>query len=227
MQFFKKKETDDSVAAKKNWYADRYQTVIVQRNFLVLLTMICLFGIIVSVLAVIKVSSSKTIEPFVIEIEEKTGITNVIRPLLKEKFTHEEALTRYFIMKYMNARETYDSASFEYNYSTVTRILSSSEVYSDFRRSIVADNPQSPLRLGSRGERTIKVISITPLTTAAGQRGFTSQIRFVSTNTLTGSKNYVATMNYIYQDLELNKDERDINPLGFQVTGYRIDEETL
>jgi type IV secretion system protein VirB8 len=227
MQLFKKKETDDSVVAKKNWYADRYQTVVVQRNFLLLLTMISLAGIIVSAIAVIKVTSSKTIEPFVIEIEEKTGITNVIRPLLKEKFSHEEALTRYFIMKYINARETYDPSSFEYNYSTVARILSSSEVYSQFRRSISADNPESPLRLGLKGERTIKVISITPLVVAAGQTGFTAQVRFVATSTASTPKNLVATINYLYQDLELNRDERDINPLGFQVTGYRIDEEAL
>jgi type IV secretion system protein VirB8 len=231
MQFFKKKEVDDSIVSNKNWYADRYQSVLVQRNFLLLLTMVSLAGIIVSVLAVIKVTSSKTIEPFVIEIEERSGVTNVIRPLLKEKFAYDEVLRRYFLMKYMNARETYDPASYEYAYSTVVRLLSSGEVYGNFRQTISSDNLRSPIRLGFKGKRLIKVVSITPLTTAAGQKGFTAQVRFTSTDVSqqgnSVDKHLVATINFDYQDLNLTKDERDINPLGFQVTEYRVDEETL
>ena len=231
MQFFKKKEADDSIAAKKNWYEDRFQTVQVQRNFLLLLTLISLAGVIVSVLAVLEVTSSKTIEPFVIEIDEKTGVTNVIRPLLKEQFSADETLRRYFIMKYMNARETYDAGSYHYNYFTVVRLMSSSAVQAQFRRDISADNVKSPLRLSSQGQRIIKVRSITPLSPSPGQSGFVAQVRF-STEDKGRSirpniKNLVATINFDYMDLSLTTEERAINPLGFQVTGYRTDEETL
>ncbi len=230
MQFFKKKKSDDSIAAKKNWYADRYQTVLVQRNFFLLLTMIALAGIIVSVLAVIQVTSSKTIEPFVIEIEEKTGITNVIRPLIKEQFTRDEVMTRYFLLKYLNARETYDGGSYKENYNIVVRLLSTSDVYSQFRGSVTAEDPNSPLRMGTSGQRIIKVKSITPLKAIPGQKGQVAQIRFLQEDvgrSTMRTKNLVATINFDYMDMKLTSEERDVNPLGFQVTGYRTDDETL
>ncbi|MCE3233100.1 MAG: hypothetical protein K0R98_1357 [Rickettsiaceae bacterium] len=237
MQFFKKKDTDESVVAKKNWYADRYQTVLVQRNFLVLLTLISLVGIISSVLAVIKVTSSKTVEPFVIEIEERTGITNVIRPIITEQYTRDEALRRYFVVKYVNARESYDSESYKYNYEKIVKTLSSNDVYSQFRSSISADNPQSPLRLGKTGQRTIKIVSLSPIpteknaTTKKAIIGGTVQVRFIAmeqtTNMAAVPKNLIATISYQYLDLKLTTEDRDINPLGFQITGYRVDAEAL
>lgn len=230
MQFFKKKQADDSIAAKKNWYSDRYQTVLVQRNFFLLLTLISFVGIIVSVLAVIQVTSSKNIEPFVIEIEDKTGITNVIRPLLKEQFAYDEALRRYFITKYINARETYDPGSYRHNYNNVVRLLSASDVYTKFRRSVSPDAPGSPLRFGPKGVREVKIKSISELKAAPGQAGFVYQVRFARTDiggTYDAVKHLVATINFDFVDMSLTTDERAINPLGFQVTGYRLDEENL
>ena len=106
MGLFSRKVKEESIEVKKNWYADRYQTVIVQRNFLALITITALAGIIFSVLSVVKISTSKTIEPFVIEIEDKTGITNVIRPLQQEKYAYDETIRRYFLTIYITARET-------------------------------------------------------------------------------------------------------------------------
>ncbi len=231
MDFFKKKNSEDTIEAKKSWYADRYQSVVVQRNLLLLLTISALIGIVVAVLIVVQVTTSKTIEPFVIEIEEKTGITNVIRPLLKEKFAYDEALRKYFIMKYMNARETYSNNSFKYNYYTVARLLSTSKVNASFRRSVNVNNPGSPLRLGQNGTKSIKIKSTSLLTTAKRGAGFTVQIRFASTTTNSDNKSTtrhkIATMSFNYFDLVLTEKERNINPLGFQVTSYRVDNETI
>lgn len=231
MRLFGRKDEDDSLEAKKNWYSDRYQTTLIQRNFLLLLTMISLAGIIVSVITVVQVTSSKSVEPFVIEIEEKTGITNVIRPLLKEKFAYDEALRRYFIMKYVNAREGYDFGSYKYNYYTVIRLLSTSKVYSEFRKQVAPESVDSPLRMEARGQRVVKAKSMALLEQPTKDKpGFTVQVRFAletSGNDYAGVKNLVATINFDYFDLSLTTEERDINPLGFQVTGYRIDEEVL
>jgi len=226
MGLFKKKPTEDSLELKKNWYADRYQTVVLQRNFLALVTLVALAGIIFSVLSVVKITASKTIEPFVIEVEEKTGITNVIRPLQKEKFAFDETLRRYFIYQYVTKREEYDISSFNYNYFTFVRLLSDANVYAAFRREVNATNPNSPVRLGS-SQRTIKVKSISFPPPVAGQPGFVSQIRFKAEDNVSGVKNKVVTMNFDYFDLSLTQEDRAVNPLGFQVTGYRADDEIL
>lgn len=241
MLFFRKKDNEDSISAKKNWYADRYQTAIMQRNFLAFVTLVALGAVIISVLTVIQVSSGKTIEPFVIEIEEKTGITNVIRPLKVEKFAYDEVLQRYFIMKYINARETYDFASYEYNYNRIVKLMSDANVYSFFRRELYdSGNKASPLLIGNSGNVTIKVTSIAFIKTAKNPQansaqisapGFTAQVRFVATRDTKSARKVshkLATMNFIFgKDVILSTDERDINPLGFYVTSYRVDDENL
>jgi len=230
MQFFKKKKADDSIASKRDWYTERYQTVLVQRNFFFFLTVVSFFVIIVSVLAVIRVTSSKNIEPFAIEIEDKTGITNVIRPLLKGEFADNENLRRYFVLKYINARETYDPGTYSYKYNTVVRLLSNGPVYSAFRQSVKQDAPDSPRRFGNKGSRTIKIKSISDLKTGPDQPGYAMHVRFSQTDTgisYSRTKNLLATINFDFVDMSLTMEQRAVNPLGFQVTGYSIDEENL
>ncbi len=231
MGLFSKKVKEESIEVKKNWYADRYQTVVVQRNFLGLITVACLAGIIFSVLSVVKITTSKTIEPFVIEIEDKTGITNVIRPLQMEKYAYDEVLRKYFLTRYVTNRETYNIGSFEYNYFTIVRLLSNFVVYSAFRSQVYANNPNSPVRLGS-AQRIIKIKSIIAMQPVKGQVGFTTQVRFKSEDgdgitPSPNSKHKVATVNFNFSDLVLTEDERAVNPLGFQVIGYRVDDEVL
>jgi type IV secretion system protein VirB8 len=227
MKLFTKKTKDESVEVKKNWYADRYQTIVVQRNFLALITIASLAGIIFSILSVVQITNSKTIEPFVIEIESKTGITNVIRPLQIEKFAYDETLRRYFLTKYITNRETYNYGSFEYNYFTVVRLLSNYSVYNDFRRLVYASNSNSPVRLGQKTQRHIKLKSISFLRTIKGQIGYTAQIRFKSDDSGSNIQHKVATINFDFADLALTDEERAINPLGFQVIGYRVDDEIM
>lgn len=229
MGFLNKKKAVDSVENKKNWYADRYQSVVVQRNFLAVLSLAALAGIMFSVLTVMQISRSKNIEPFVIEIEEKTGITNVIRPLLKEQFAYDEVLRRYFINKYVVSRETYDAASFDYNYFTVVRLLSAGDVYAGFLKTVRADDPDSPLRYGANRNLNIKVKSITFIPTSGEAEGFTAQVRFMKfvDNDVSKAAHKVATLGFDYYDLSLTQGERDVNPLGFRVTSYRVDDETI
>ncbi len=227
MGLFKKSVKDESIEVKKNWYADRYQTVVVQRNFLALITIASLAGIIFSVLSVVKITTSKTIEPFVIEIEDKTGITNVIRPLTKEKYAYDETLRRYFLTQYITKRETYNYVTFEYNYFTVVRLLSDPVVYNAFRQDVYASNPNSPVRLGQVTQRYIKIKSITFLQPVKGEVGFTAQIRFKSDDNGANVKYKVATINFDFIDMVLTEEERAINPLGFRVIGYRVDDEIV
>ena len=53
------------------------------------------------------------------------------------------------------------------------------------------------------------------------------KIEDINNGSVSGAKNRVATMNFDYLDLSLNQDDRAVNPLGFQVIGYRVDDEIL
>jgi type IV secretion system protein VirB8 len=223
--FFKKKKEDKTVAATKNWYEDRYQTVVVQRNFLIIIILICLGAIIVSTMGVVKVSSSKKIEPFVIEIEEKTGVTNVIRPFLREKMTKDEAIIKYMVYKYVVAREQYIKSTHRYDYYTTVRLLSDSKEYARFRRALRSDGgPESLKNRGSR--REVTVISIDDRSYLNKGQGLTYLVKFKTDMTASRGKHitemYEAIVDFTITDMEMTLAQRAVNPVGFKVEGYTV-----
>lgn len=217
------------------WYSDKYNSIVIQRNFLIIVAILGLLITIISLFVIFKISTSKTIEPFVIEIEKKTGITNVIRPLLKKQFAYDEVLQRYFVRKYITNRETYNYYSYNNNYYNIVRLLSNPRVFNTFRHSINAENKNSPLRLGEKTERFINIKSISYLNINNKEaKGTTMQVRFLSYevrsnnyNKKMNQKHLIATVTFDFLDLRLNDEERAINPLGFQVINYRVDKEAV
>lgn len=215
---------EDAVSTTRNWYADRYEAIIVQRNILLLIVLLSLGLMIIGVLVLGKVTTSKTIEPFVLEIEEKSGLVNVVNPIPRKDLTTNEALNTYFIMKYLRARETYNPADYQYNYNTIVRLLSTSQIYSGFRQ-FINDNPRSPIKIyGNTTNTSLKVRSIQFLDPKS-----TVQIRFTiyENNSNNTRYNKIATINFTYRQMQMNSEERYVNPLGFQVTGYSVDDEIL
>lgn len=216
-----------------NWYQDRYQSTVVQRNILFLMIVLLLVIVFASIFTVLHISNSRTVQPFVIEIEEKTGIPNVIRPYVPKQFTveytYDEAIRRYFLLKYLRAREEYDYHNFKYDYFTIVRSLSDKDVYSHFRAELYGRNNNSPLLLGQKGKISLTIRSIKHLPPSSGQ-GYLVQIAFVrnvSSPNRNYSENKIATIGYDYRDIKMNDEEREINPLGFEVFSYRVDDYTL
>lgn len=222
--FGKKKDNKNALEQAKNWYADRYQFVVVQRNFLVLVTLLALAGLGATTYAVARITESKTFEPYVIEVEEKTGITTLVDRMSKQKYTADEEVIRYFIHKYVQAREGYDVRQYRFNYSEVVRVLSSRDIYSQFRNFISVENPRSPLNLGQRYTRNVFIKSITFLEPKKVQ--VRVLLRDTSLYSDADIENHaVVTIDFDFLELELNAEERYINPIGFQVLSYSIEED--
>jgi len=211
----------------KNWFADRYESVIVQRNILLLIALISLLGTAISVFAVASLSGSKTIEPYVIEVEKKSGIVTTIARNSIEEYRANDVIKRYFLVLYLQAREGYDATDFQYNYSKVVRLMSSNTVYNQFRYQMLPENPDSPLNLQHGYKRIAKIKSISFLDADKKK----AQIR-MAIEELNESgqpipnhrKNRIATIDFDFVDLKLTDEERmTVNPLGFQVQSYRVD----
>lgn len=220
----KKQQAKNELEQTKNWYSDRYQLVTVQRNFLILVTLLALAGLGATTFAVARLTESKTFEPYVIEVEEKTGITTLVDRYSKDKFTADESVTRYFIHKYIQAREGYDFRQYRYNYTDVVRILSERDVYGEFRNFIEVDNPRSPLNLGQRFKRKVFIKSMTFL----DKKKVQARVLLRDESSVGGTKienHAIITLDFDFFELELSNKERYINPLGFQVLSYNIDED--
>ena len=115
MKFLKQEKSNESLDKDINWNSSRYSTVVAQRNTLLLFTLILLVAISVSILAIFKISTSSTIEPFVIEIDKKSGIVQLVDPVTVKQYSANETLSDYFISEYIKAREVFDP--YNYNYS--------------------------------------------------------------------------------------------------------------
>lgn len=223
---FSKKEGDNQgasntpVVSNKTWYSDRYENLISQRNILALLTITSFIAVVVAIIAVGKISISKSFSPFVIQIEEKTGSAKIVNPVSSDLLSGNEALSRYFVKKYLTARETYNPVDFERNTRKVVRLFSSSYVYRAFLSYIRKPENDPTVIYGQRNETYLRLKSFQKLR----NQYF---VRFSVIEQLGRQKVFdkIATLTIEYLPMELTEEERDINPVGFQITGYRVDDD--
>lgn len=209
----------------QNWYKDRYQYVLLQRKILTLITILSLVCTLVTAVVIAYLTPLKTIEPFVIQVDQKSGIVQTVDPLTAKELTANEAVNNFFLVQYIRSRETYSVTDLERNYN-ITRIMSEpSRVYEDFAVQANPNNPQSnAARLGNNGLRTVKFKSISYLEPQSVQARVIIQERNDQ-----GIVDYhkIILVRFEYIKLNLDQEERYINPLGFRVTDYRVDEDVL
>ena len=208
------------------WFADRYNTIVLQRNFIILLLIGSLGCTVLSVLTVINVTKSKSIEPFIIEINKSSGITTVVDPVTVTAYSADEALLRYNIVRYIKHREFFNPFTYKYDYKTATRLMSSNDVYRGFLRFISSNNSDSPVNnFSSTIDSDFKLKSIQYLDNSKSS----AQVRFHMWYKTQGGgyKAYdkIVILSYKYYNKRMSDDERQVNPLGFTVTSYRIDDE--
>ena len=217
-------DSGKSLFEAKNWYKDRYQYVLVQRKLLAVITILCLIFSAAAAVVILQLIPLKTIEPFVIQVDQKSGVTQTVDPLTIKELTANEAVNNYFVVQYMRAREKYNISDLAQNYNLVRVMSESRTVYPQFVGEADPNNPRSnAARLGSFGERTIKIKSITYL---GPQR---VQVRFFCEEKggAGGIQHKIALMSFEYVKMSLTTEERYLNPLGFRVTEYRVDEDVM
>ena len=223
----KNKVKADDIKESKiyNWYDDRIQKIRLQRNFMIILIVSLLCVIMFMVFSMLSVARFKTIEPFVIEISSRSGMATLVDPLTVKEYSANRKVIEYFLVKYLKSREIFDTDNYKYNYYYVVRLLSTEAVYSDFRKSISTANPSSPVNLYAKAElmrlkiRSIQYLSIDNI-----------QVRFVLYFKIGGVEkevNRIANLKYKFTDVPLTEEERYVNPLGFKVFSYKVDNENL
>lgn len=203
----------------KSWYSNRYQIVVVQRNILLLFTLVSMFSVAVAVIFVKSVMSSKSLEPYVIEVEEKTGIATVVSQLTAQNFTGDQMIRKYFINEFVHAASGYDPRTYRQDVDKI-RLFSVPGIYADFRNRINARD------LGANSTIDVRIKSV------QFPDGNTAQIRIVRQinmeNADPKTKDEIITMGFYFSpEMNLTMEERLINPLGFQVNRYLIADEVF
>lgn len=168
----------------------------------------------------------KTVEPYTILVDRQTGNVEALAPLDRQLIGPDAALTRSFLVQYVTAREGFDYNDLQADYRKVA-LWSAGEARQRYVDAMRAGAPGSPLAVYGTGTRiAVEVTSVSSLT--AGR----SMVRFATLRTDDGgqaqvAQNWVAVIDYTFSGAEMSEQDRYVNPLGFQVTRYRRDAETL
>lgn len=207
-----------------NWFHDRYEWMQVQRNILFVLLVVSMAAVMLLTFGISYIKSNRTIEPYVIEIEPKTGVATVVDPLTAKAYTGMDSVKRYFVWRYINLRENYDPLTYQSDFKAV-HLMSTDDVWYTYSRTYGRGNPDAPVnKLGTGGSRSIEMKSM------IFQDDTTAQVRFrIYNNSPNGSSTMdkVALVQFRFVNLELNEIDRFTNPLGFQVINYKMDEERI
>lgn len=167
----------------------------------------------------------KTVVPYTITVDRQTGAAQLARGIDLGAQNGNEALTQSALAQYVIARETLDATDLAANYRKVG-LWSVAPARSDYLRSMDRSNPTSILNGANSATQiatTIKSISLTSPSTAL--------VRF-STDRREGDgpvtrNDWAAVLQFGFSGGPLNLQDRLINPLGFQVSHYRRDAESI
>lgn len=183
----------------------------------------------VAVGAVAGLTPMKTVEPFVIRVDNATGIVDVV-PAFDGSVEWPEAVTRHLVTQYVTTRERYVAALAEADYEQVGAYQTAA-MNQAWAAQWDRNNPASPLvvhRDGSSVRVQVKAISF--LDRASGVRDL-AQIRFLKATSIgQGAErvgHYIATLQYAYGAPSEDERRRAQNPLGFKVLEYRVEPELV
>lgn len=164
--------------------------------------------------------------PYTLMVDSQTGYVQALRPLENDSLTADAALTRSFLVQYVVARESFDIDNLQEDYRKVG-LWSAEEARNQYLALMNSSNPQSPLAaMPRRATIAVQIRSVSSLSRDS------AMVRFSTVRTDPGGRpqvaqHWAALITYRFSDANMTAGDRLTNPLGFQVTRYRRDPETL
>lgn len=190
-------------------------------------------------LAIVTMLPLKTVEPFVIRVDNNTGMVDVISTLAESdgvvKQDAQEVIDKYWLGQYIRHRERYLFNARDYD-RKVVGLLSSTAVQQEYAAYTDPQmNPHAPVTMYSEGtEVEVAVKSITFINQGEvfnGEKRVTALVRYTKqvqkSGTRTLTTHWAATITFVYRSASMSIEDRLINPLGFQVIDYRNDPESV
>ncbi|EAI4375721.1 type IV secretion system protein [Campylobacter jejuni] len=190
-----------------------------------LIAFVSIFIAIISIVAVVLLTPLKTIEPYVIRVDNTTGMVDILTMLDEKEISSNEALDKYFISQYVKAREEYYYELLNQDY-LLTQLMSSEKVANEYRAWYEGENARDQI-LKNSNEVNVQILSIV-LGNSNGIKTSTIRAKIITKNLNTrglSESTKVITLSYDYILAKASEENRILNPLGFKVTNYRIDEE--
>jgi type IV secretion system protein VirB8 len=178
--------------------------------------------------AVVVMMPLKRVEPFVVRVDNSTGIVDVV-PVYAGGAAPEEAVTRYFLSHYLTVCERFNFATAESDYEECGAFHSAQRNQAWYALWTTT-NPASPLNLYKDGTSVrVQVKSVSFFTRASGLSDL-AQVRYLKAVRQSGgadekSTHWVATIQFAYAEPAKDPKTRRWNPLGFKIVDFRSEPE--
>lgn len=209
----------DQLTDTHGWFYDRYLAREVEaQRYLWLCGLLCVLLIISFIAWVILLPLKKTItEPYVVLIDDATGVTATLTAVKTNELAEHTPVLRYFLAKYVQAREAYHPATLAQQIDVV-RAFSSPEVFVNFQGQWNETYPEEKRQtLNIQDDFSVEILSVTfPLTDIAHVR-YILQTRH--TGNVVNSSTWLATLKISQAD-EVDSRLAVLNPLGLVITNY-------
>ena len=172
----------------------------------------------------------KRIEPFVVRVDNTTGVVDVV-PVYTGHSGVPEAVTRYLLTHYVTVCE-------RFNFSTAESDYEECGAFHTAQRNQAwyalwnPNNPSSPLNVYKDGTSVrAQVTSVSFFKRASGV-GDLAQVRYVKAKRAAGAAtedttHWIATLQYAYADPSPDPKIRGWNPLGFKIVDFKPEPEVL
>ncbi|WP_312236667.1 VirB8/TrbF family protein [Stenotrophomonas sp.] len=172
--------------------------------------------------------------PYLVMADPYTGTASVAR--LTGNFndrdvTAEEAINKSNVAQFILARESYDSGLVGQRNWRTTLSMAGPAVAPAYMALHAESNPERPYRLyGASRAVNVRILSIVLIGGGEGHGPTGATVRFQRTvydksnGRIQPLDSKIATMEYTYdKNMRLSDEDRLVNPLGFRVTNYRVD----
>lgn len=173
-------------------------------------------------------------EPYIVLADPYSGTSQLSRltdDVVNRQITSSEAVNRSNIAHFLIARESYDLALTNMRDWPTVLTMAAPQVATPYMALHSTQNPERPFNLYGRTKAVrVKILSIVLVGGTNGTTPKGATVRFQrtvydkSSGASTPLDSKIATMEFVYKpNLRMDDQNRIENPLGFQVTSYRVD----
>ena len=172
----------------------------------------------------------KQVEPFVIRVDNTTGVTDVV-PVYAGHTEVAETVTRYLLAHYITVCERFNFATAESDYEECGAFHNAQRNQLWYAAWNPA-NPASPLNVYKDGTTVrAQVKSVSFFRRASGVADL-AQVRYLKGARAAGGADeqvthWIATLQYAYAAPSSDPRTRRWNPLGFKITDFRPEPEVV
>ena len=209
----------------RTWETDKVKALASSKRTAWIIASVSAVLAILSILAVMALTPLKSVEPYVIRVDNSTGVVDVVQSIKDGKTNYEESINKFFVQWYLRYREGYSKDLAEEYYYNVG-LMSVGAEQQRYLEFFNPKNSQSPLNIyGDYARVKIRIKSTSFIKPDVALVRYIKEVE--RGNDKPQTTHWAATVTFKYSTSPMSEKDRGINPLGFQVIEYRNDPDAV